>query len=216
MLKAIALDFDGVILESVDIKTRAFRELFKNHPEHLECIVRFHLENGGLSRYEKFAIIYRDYLKRPLSKSESERLAGEFAQLVRREILTCPLVPGAQDFLEQQVARVSLFIISGTPEAELREIVAYRKLDRYFRGVYGSPRTKDALLRAILAENAWDASEVVVIGDSLMDWRAAVAVGAPFIGRAQKGNAHPFPDSVRWVVSDLGELQRGWATFVRF
>ncbi len=47
VLKALIFDFDGVIFESVDIKTRAFREIFKNHPEHLDRITRRQLSNGG-------------------------------------------------------------------------------------------------------------------------------------------------------------------------
>ncbi|GAF78578.1 unnamed protein product, partial [marine sediment metagenome] len=33
MIKAIIFDFDGVIVESSDIKTEAFRELFQDYPQ---------------------------------------------------------------------------------------------------------------------------------------------------------------------------------------
>lgn len=42
----IILDFDGVILESVEVKTEAFRRLFSFAPGHVEEIVNFHRENG--------------------------------------------------------------------------------------------------------------------------------------------------------------------------
>jgi HAD superfamily hydrolase (TIGR01549 family) len=206
LLKAIALDFDGVILESVDLKTRAFRALFRDHPQHLDRIVKLHLENGGLSRHEKFAIIYRDYLKQPLSEPEKARLGREFSRLIEREILTCPYVPGALEFLKQASEQLPLFLVSGTPEPELREIVRQRQLESYFRNVCGSPRPKDVLLSAILAENGWRPSEVVFVGDSMTDFRAAQSVGMPFIGRVPPGAANPFPDSVKRVVADLKEL----------
>ena len=57
--KAIALDFDGVILESAVIKTQAFSGVFENYPEHLEAIINHHLNNVGVSRYEKFKYIYK-------------------------------------------------------------------------------------------------------------------------------------------------------------
>lgn len=79
MKKAIVFDFDGVILESMDVKTRAFRDLFEDYPEHNDEIVRFHLDNGGMSRFEKFRIIYRDILSLPLSESEFERLSTKFS-----------------------------------------------------------------------------------------------------------------------------------------
>jgi beta-phosphoglucomutase-like phosphatase (HAD superfamily) len=50
MLRAIVFDFDGVILESADIKTNAFRALFASYPEHVDQIVDFHLRNAGVSR----------------------------------------------------------------------------------------------------------------------------------------------------------------------
>jgi HAD superfamily hydrolase (TIGR01549 family) len=206
LLKAIALDFDGVILESVDLKTRAFRALFKDYPQHLDRIVKLHLENGGLSRYEKFAIIYRDYLKQPLTESEKARLGREFSQSIECEILTCPYVPGALQYIKQVSEHLPLFLVSGTPETELREIVRQRQLESYFRNVYGSPRPKDILLSAVLAENGWRPAEVVFVGDSMTDFQAAQSVGVPFIGRVPHGAANPFPDSVRSIVADLKEL----------
>ena len=51
---AIFFDFDGVILESVEVKGWAFGRLFENHPEHVDEIVAFHHANGGMSRFDKF------------------------------------------------------------------------------------------------------------------------------------------------------------------
>jgi beta-phosphoglucomutase-like phosphatase (HAD superfamily) len=58
-VKAVLFDFDGVIVESVYVKTEAFRELFAGESEYLSEILAFHLANGGMSRYTKFEIIYR-------------------------------------------------------------------------------------------------------------------------------------------------------------
>lgn len=210
MIKAVALDFDGVILESLDLKMRAFRTLFQDYPEHLDRIVKLHEENGGLSRYEKFAIIYRDFLRKPFSEAEERRLDRAFSSLVVKEIVACPFVPGALEFLVRESGHVPFFVVSGTPEAELREIVQLRKLDRYFCRVYGSPRSKDVLLREILAVNSLKSSEVLFVGDSMTDFMASASVGAHFVGRVSAGLANPFPNSVRWVVSDLNELASRW------
>ena len=50
-LDALLFDFDGVILESADIKTDAFRELFADQPAHVEEIVALHQRYGGVSRH---------------------------------------------------------------------------------------------------------------------------------------------------------------------
>lgn len=213
-LKAVILDFDGVIIESVDIKTRAFRLLFQDHPNHLERIVQLHRDNTGLSRYEKFRIIYRDYLKKPLSEKEVTRLDRTYSNLVVTEVLSCPFVPGAQEFLAHAVGHWPLFVVSGTPHDELGDIVRRRGLGRYFRQVYGSPRSKKDLLREILSDNGWRSRDIVFVGDGLADFRAADAVEVPFVGRVPIGTANPFPTSVRWVISDLQDLMNRWKTIV--
>lgn len=210
MIKAIALDFDGVILESVEVKTRAFGTLFQGYPEHLEEIICLHRQNGGISRHKKFEIIYRDFLKKPLSVFENDRLSREFSKLVFDEMLDCPLVPGVLEFLRERSSQMPVFIVSGTPEAELKEIVMRRNLDCYVRGSFGSPRTKDVLLREVLGVEGLGASELMFVGDSMTDYTACMSIGANFVGRVPSGLANPFPHSIRWVVSDLGELANRW------
>lgn len=210
MVKAMVLDFDGVILESVDIKTRAFRSLFRDYPSKLGEILRIHRDMAGISRFEKFKIIYRDVLKKPLTEAETERLGREFSAFTAQEIFTCPFVPGAQEFLEEQSRRLPIFIVSGTPEEELKDIVIRRNLGKHCRGVYGSPRSKDVLLRQILAGNSWHPREIMFVGDAMTDYKAAGEIGVHFVARVADGESSPFPDSVRWVVLDLKQLADRW------
>ena len=54
-MQAIIFDFDGVIADSVNIKTVAFAEIYEPFGNHIsELVVSHHLINGGMSRYEKF------------------------------------------------------------------------------------------------------------------------------------------------------------------
>lgn len=214
MLKGVSLDFDGVILESIHVKTRAFRVLFQDHPDHIEQILRLHLDKGGLSRFEKFRLIYLDYLKKPLDERECERLSREFSKLIACEMLACPYVHGAVEFLKQRAMSLPLFIVSGAPEEELRAIVSRRNLSSYFRSLYGSPRSKPRLLSEILDGNGWGPEEMVFIGDSIIDFEAADALGIPFIGRVAQGAVNPFPGSVRWTVTDLADLDKRWPSFL--
>ena len=61
MISIIILDFDGVILESVSVKTEAFRTLFSFAPEYVEEIVQFHKDNGGMSRFDQIPVYLRSY-----------------------------------------------------------------------------------------------------------------------------------------------------------
>ena len=54
MLKGIIFDFDGVIAESVHIKSSAFSDLYKSYGEDIvKRVVKHHEANSGMSRYKK-------------------------------------------------------------------------------------------------------------------------------------------------------------------
>lgn len=62
MIKAIFWDFDGVIAESVNVKTEAFYNLYLPYGiEIAEKVRRHHLDNGGMSRFENSAITKPDF-----------------------------------------------------------------------------------------------------------------------------------------------------------
>jgi len=47
--QAIIFDFDGVLVESGDLKTRAFADLYQSYGETVVSkVVRYHSLNGGL------------------------------------------------------------------------------------------------------------------------------------------------------------------------
>jgi HAD superfamily hydrolase (TIGR01549 family) len=209
--RAVVFDFDGVILESVDVKTRAFVALFDRWPEHADEIRQLHLENTGVSRYEKFVRIHRDILGVPLDDDEKARLGSDFGRLIREEMLSCEFVPGARELLERFAASYRLFVASGTPEDEMREIVSARGLDDFFEAVYGTPASKAEIMRRILTERELNANEVVFVGDALSDYEGARAVDVPFVARVAPGDESIFPgEGVLATVSDLSELARRW------
>lgn len=202
----IIFDFDGVLVESVDIKTEAFRELFRDAGSHVDEIVAFHQAQGGMSRFEKFRTIYRDILRRPLDDETFDGLCSRFAILVREAIMRCPEVPGSAALLRAQAAAgVRMFIASATPELELRDIVEARKLGAFFRGVFGSPRPKAEITRAILAAEGGNPARWWFIGDAVNDLHAAEEAGVTFIARVRAGDPDVFPPHVRRIV-DLTEL----------
>ena len=48
MIRGIAFDFDGVLVESVDVKTKAYARLFEEYGEGVVSrVVDYHLTNGG-------------------------------------------------------------------------------------------------------------------------------------------------------------------------
>lgn len=192
-LRAIVFDCDGVLLESVDAKTEAYRALFGGYPGHLEAILAYHRANGGVSRYEKIRHVYRHILNQPLLEQELTDLCARFAELAFEKVLAAPLVQGVREFLRAYHERLPLFVASGTPQEELETILDLRCLRSYFRGVFGSPDTKRDILGRILADWRLSSLEVLVVGDAPTDWYAARDWGIPFIGRVNGEDASPLP-----------------------
>lgn len=184
-VKAVVFDFDGVLVESTEIKTEAFRALFHDRPEALDAIIRYHLEHQGVSRYEKFRHIYRDILKRPLSPGEEVALGERFQALVIEQVVGASWVPGAPACLESCSGRFPLYVASGTPQEELERIIDRRGMRRYFAGVYGSPSSKPDILRRIISRFGADPSAIVFVGDSKTDHEAARTAGVRFVLRVK-------------------------------
>jgi len=207
--KAVILDFDNVILESMAVKTEAFAQLFADYPQHVEEIVRYHLDNVGMSRFEKFRYVYQQILKKPLSEERFQQLCDDFSHLVFEPVVASPFVPGAREFLERYYRVYDLYVVSATPQEEMQAIVTARRLDAYFKGVFGSPIKKDEHARRIITEHGYDPKTVISIGDGLSDYEAARAVGCDFIARVPLGEPNRFNGllGVRAIIHDLTGIE---------
>src|SRR5258708_2592502 len=129
----LIFDCDGVLLDSNQIKTAAFARLFAAHPDHVPAILAYHRRHGGVSRYEKFKYIHDTILQTPLSESRLQILGEEFSALIFDGLMHCAEVSGTRELLaEARECGQRLFVASGTPEDELRELLNARLLDGYF------------------------------------------------------------------------------------
>ena len=207
MIKAVIFDFDGVILESVDVKGWAFQKLFENYPAVQARILAFHHENGGLPRSNKIRHILKEFLGLPADDAVVEAYCDRFSGLVFQRVVDSPFVPGAFEALEAFAGKLAMFVVSGTPHEEMNRIVDAKGLRKYFRGIYGSPESKTEWTRRILAENTLTPREVLWIGDAASDNRAAQPHGIRFVLRSWAGNQDVFRDLlVDFKMNDLTGL----------
>lgn len=183
--EAVFLDFDGVVVESTAIKTDAFYELYKPFGEDIALMAKeYHLEHQGITRAVKFREMHQRFLGKECSENEQIRLSQAFTKFVFEEILKCPLVEGVTEFLEKnQKNNIPVFLMSATPDEELRRIVDQRGLSPYFIEIHGAPRTKVDIGRDLLGRYAFNKNQVVFIGDSISDYQASREIQTHFIGR---------------------------------
>lgn len=205
-VNTLFLDFDGVLVESVEIKSKAFRDLYADQPKDiLTQIMDYHGAHDGISRVVKLRHCHEHFLGIPLSQKDLDALVHRYAQRVEDAVVEAPWVPGAEEFLQVHHHRCNLFVVSGTPENEIKRIATRRGMMTWLTSVHGSPTPKAEIVRALLAEHGLHAQNCIFIGDAMADWQAASETGVAFIGRVAKHRASPFPDGTR-VVSDLRNL----------
>ncbi len=205
-LRAVAFDFDGVILESGPIKQRAFLDLFADRPELEPRILAHHRRYLGVSRYDKLAWIHRELLGRPLSSEELADEGRRYSKLVLEQVLACPLVAGAEELLRGLEGRLLSFVVSATPQEELELIVARRGLSGYFRELRGAPGAKAEILGELMSRYALATDELVMVGDGWSDYEAARQAGVAFVLRRTAEQEQLFRGVEVERVRDLTEL----------
>jgi len=196
--QAIFFDFDGVIIDSVDVKTRAFATIFRPYgPEAEKEAVNYHLARGGLSRYKKFIHVFNNVLGREVSDKQLEELGRKFSDLALEEVLKASLMPGVLTTLDElRQKQIPAFVVSGTPEEEVKYIVKERDLSAYFREVRGSPLSKAEIVSDLLNRYNLRAQQSLFVGDAMSDYEAAKQCGLQFLGVVKAGQAIPFPGEV--------------------
>ncbi|MBF0488047.1 MAG: HAD family hydrolase [Nitrospirae bacterium] len=217
MIKSIIFDFDGVLVESVDIKTRAFARVFESEGEAvMASVVEYHLQNAGVSRFDKFRHIYETILERPLSAARFDALCGQFADLVVDEVSRAPFVRGALEFLDNFAPNCyTCFISTATPQEEIEEIIRQRAMRNYFKAIHGAPKKKAAIVQEILDTHGIHPNTAVYVGDAMSDYKAAAANHVPFIARV-RGDIEIFNGVNCTKITDLTELAQAIANVARF
>jgi len=185
MLKAknIFFDFDGVIKDSVEVKKSAFIELFQSFETNiLNKIEKHHISNSGMSRYEKIPI-YLEWAGKENTESEIENYAEKFSLLVKERVISSNWVDGVESFIKSKTNGQLFFILTATPQDEIEEILDKIKIRHLFDEVIGSPMKKIDAIKIILSSYYIAPSNSVMIGDSKVDFDAALYNSVPFILR---------------------------------
>jgi phosphoglycolate phosphatase-like HAD superfamily hydrolase len=89
-----------------------------------------------------------------------------------------------------------MYVISGTPDAEIKSIVARKGLDHFFLEVHGSPVKKTIHVADILSRKAYSRGKCLFIGDALSDFEAAKFNRTHFKGVVPLGTPSIFPNDV--------------------
>ena len=200
--KALFFDFDGVIVDSVSIKTEAFSKLFEKHGETIvNQIVSHHLAHGGINRIDKIKYYYNELLKVEIDEKELSLMCTNFSNLVLDKVIHAKEIDGADNFLNKSYLKTKCFVVSATLEEELIEIINKRKIMNYFKEIRGAPLKKTNHIQDLLQKYQLNPNEACFIGDAVEDYKAAKECGVDFFGIVQSGDSallRLYP-KIRWA-----------------
>jgi phosphoglycolate phosphatase-like HAD superfamily hydrolase len=176
-------DFDGVIKDSLSVKSDAFERLLTPFGAELAARVRRHHErNGGMSRIKKLPL-YLEWAGQESTAAEVARYSELFSSEVRQAVINSAWVPGAREYLLANHMRQHFVLVTATPQGEMEDILRTLEIARWFRQVHGAPVAKADAIRSALAPLECRCEDALLIGDSQADYDAATAAGVDFLLR---------------------------------
>ena len=116
-------DFDGVIKDSVQIKSKAFGNLFAQFGNKIsKRVIEHHESNGGMSRFEKIPI-YLGWSGVRVTPELIEEYLNKFSILVKSKVIESDWVPGVLEVMQNKKINQLWFIVTATPQDEIEEII---------------------------------------------------------------------------------------------
>ncbi len=182
-------DFDGVIKDSVEVKTKAFSELFRSFGEEVMAKVRnHHLNNGGMSRFNKIPI-YLKYAGIEPTEEIINEYCNKFRMLVEEEVIDSDWVAGVQEVLKNKNNECRHFVlVTATPQEEIERILTRLNIKSLFSFIFGSPMAKADAINFCLKIYNVNPNESLMIGDSIADLEASQKTGTDFLLRRTPEN----------------------------
>ncbi|MCB9094312.1 MAG: HAD hydrolase-like protein [Halobacteriovoraceae bacterium] len=170
--KFFIFDFDGVILDSNEIKKEAIREAasVRCQGNNLLEFVEFFTANNGIPRETK--------IKKYFPEIDSyEEVLSRYNAILNKKHQSANLISGIKEFLKFIDGKnTSCYILSGGSLPEIKQALSKYKIEKYFKGVYTGPQTKEENMKSldVLGKGLY-------FGDSLVDWEVASASQLDFI-----------------------------------
>ena len=180
---SIMWDFDGVIKDSVDIKTKAYESLFMPYGANVAKFVKEHHEaNGGMSRFDKIPT-YLKFAGLNASDPVISDFCERFSKSVMEGVIDSPWVPGVKEYLVDSNTQQLFVLVTATPQAEIEIILDRLGISSCFKKVFGAPIRKEIAVLNAMEIYGLSPNEVLMIGDSSSDLQAAKRNSISFLLR---------------------------------
>ncbi|EAQ42173.1 HAD family hydrolase [Polaribacter sp. MED152] len=184
MIKTILWDFDGVILDSMNVRDWGFEEIFKEYDRLLvDQLLDYHRINGGLSRYVKIRYFFEELLGQSITEEAVLEYANKFSILMKKELTNKKnLIKDSVEFIKNNHKKYNFHVVSGSDQEELRFLNRELGMDQYFISIHGSPTPKKDLVSKLMKRYNYNVEKTCLIGDSINDYQAAKSNKIIFYG----------------------------------
>ena len=176
-------DFDGVIKESVDVKTAAYGQLFEGfQPGLAERVREHHRKFSGVSRFEKIPL-YLAWAGIPVTEKTVDEFCVSFSDLVLNAVVEAPWVVGVRHWILENYQQHAFIMVTATPQKEIEGILKQIDLAYCFDQIHGSPKKKEEAVEQSLQMLSVNPNQALFVGDAETDFCAAKKCSVPFLWR---------------------------------
>ena len=205
MIKAIFFDFDGVIMDTMELKADSYCYAFKPFQLSPAKIRDLQYLYAGLSRKRILRLIYEQLSGQKATDGVICELLARFAEHDEQSRSLMVPIPGSLTFLKAIYPHFYTAVVTGTPQSVIERTISYHHLTTYFDDVRGSPQSKQSIIEELLAVNDLTCGQCLLIGDGKTDQDAAEACSIRFVG-FDRGKIILDPSRAWLMVSSLMEL----------
>ena len=143
-------------------------------------LLKYHRENGGISRYKKFEYFFKNIIKRKFNNNDIINLSKEYSKFIFEKLCECEIASGL-DILRKKTSNKNWMIITGGDEKEVKKVFKVKKIDVFFnKHIYGSPLSKKTIFKKLIS-NKIIKFPAIYFGDSKYDYEVSNFTNIEFI-----------------------------------
>ena len=175
-------DFDGVILDTIELKAEGFAHAFgKISNANRSIIFEYQKKHGGEDRTKKFIHLSRLIGEDDPSIERLNSLSASLTEYVMEGIKRAKYIEGFSNFLGE-ARKVGMPCAVAMPQLELHKILDLLEIKTYFEMAFGMPVPKPQNLLLIKDVLTTRHKPGLYFGDNLSDFEAAQKAGLDFLG----------------------------------
>tara|TARA_B100001059_G_scaffold236519_1_gene287479 strand:- start:741 stop:1358 length:618 start_codon:yes stop_codon:yes gene_type:complete len=183
-MENILFDFDGVIINSVNVRTEGLKQTFQNYSkEKIEKLEIFHLQNRGLTKREKIKFFYNSILNKKITSKKIDYYSNEITKNIGNKLENKKLlINDTFKYINKNYKKINMHIVSACEHKELINLTRKLNIEKYFCSINGSPQKKNLLIKEVLITHKYKNKNTIYIGDAINDYFAAKKNNIEFYG----------------------------------